>query len=190
MLVFMRKKVAPLVLRRPAQVAALASPVRAAIVDVLATAGPRSIRELAQMLAQRPEALYHHVRHLVKHKLVIHLETRKHKRRPEAVYALAAPRLLLDRTQTSKRYLDAVAKVCDTLLRATARDYRRALQTAGGLAAHKSETLSIRRLIGTLDDTRTRRLKELLKEIESLFQKPQSEPTRPTQGITIVLTPM
>ncbi|MFH1748446.1 MAG: helix-turn-helix domain-containing protein [Planctomycetota bacterium] len=179
-----------LVLRRPAQVAALASPVRAGIVDALASYGASAVRELSDALGLRPESLYYHIRALQRHGLVVLHSKRKHKRRHEAVYALAAPRLTLDRTQRSRRYLDAVAKTCETLLRATARDYRAALRAAGDLAVCPPGTLSVRRLVAALDRAGLRRLNDLLRQIDDLFERHQARLRDPVQSLTIALVPL
>ncbi len=179
-----------LVLRRPAQVAALASPVRARIVDALASHGASSARELADALGLRPESLYYHIHALQRHSLVVQHSKRKHKRRHEAVYALAAPRLTLDRTQRSRRYLDAVAKTCETLLRTTTRDYRAALRAAGDLADYPPSTLSVRRLVAALDREGLRRLNDLLSQIDAFFERYQARRRDQVQSLTIALVPL
>jgi DNA-binding MarR family transcriptional regulator len=179
-----------LVLRRPAQVAALASLVRARIVGALAAQGARSVRELAGLLGLRPQSLYYHLRALQRQSLVVQRAKRKHKRRREAVYALAAPRLVLDRTQRSPRYLDAVAKSCETLLRATARDYRAALRAAGDWAAYPPSTLSVRRLVAGLGPRGLRRLNDLLRQIDALFERSRACPRGPLQSLTLALVPI
>jgi DNA-binding transcriptional ArsR family regulator len=179
-----------LVLRRPAQVNALASPMRARIVDALAGGAPSSIRELAEAFGVRPESLYYHIRTLQKHGLVVERSKRKHKRRHEAVYALTAPRLKLDRTQRSPRYLDAVVRTCELMLRATARDYRAALRTAGNLAAHAPGALSVRRLVAGLDREGLNHLSQLLRQIDALFDRYPPRRCGQVQSLTIVLVPL
>ncbi|MGD8450540.1 MAG: helix-turn-helix domain-containing protein [Phycisphaerae bacterium] len=180
----------PLVLRRPAQVAALASPVRTRIVDVLAGEGSASVRELAAALGRPAEALYYHIRVLERHGLLVQHGKRQHKRRHETVYGLPAPRLLLDRSQRSPRYLDAVAKSCATLLRATARDYNAALHAVGDDSPPSPDTLSVRRLVANLDRAGQRQLNDLLRQIDALFRRYQDRPGDQAQSLTIALVPL
>jgi DNA-binding transcriptional ArsR family regulator len=179
-----------LVLRRPAQVAALGSPVRSRIVDVLAGQGPCSLEELSVALGRHREALSYHVRALRRHGLVVLHSRRKGRRRPEAVYAVAAPRLLLDRTQRSRPYLDAVAKAGEARLRASARDYRAALAAVDLLAEYSPATLSVRRLVGSLDQQGLLHLSDLLNQIDALFHKYEARHDKPLQSLTIALVPV
>ena len=162
---------------------------RARIVEALAVGVPRSVRELAETLGVRPESLYYHIHALRKHGLVVEHSRRRHKRRYEAVYALAAPRLKLDRTQRSRRYVDSVIRACELMLRATSRDYRAALYDAGDLATYPPEMLSVRRLVAALDREGLRRLNQLMREIGGLFGHYQAHPGDQVQALTMVLVP-
>src|SRR5262245_35684610 len=71
----------------PTQLRLLASPVRQEIVDVLESAGARSVAELGALLGRPADALYHHLRRLVAVGLV-EVERRQVGRHAFAVYDL------------------------------------------------------------------------------------------------------
>lgn len=73
---------------RPAQVRALASPVRQEIVDALEAAGPCTMAQLGVLLGRRPDGLYFHIRRLAKVGLILEDEPRREGRHVAAVYDL------------------------------------------------------------------------------------------------------
>ncbi|HNQ21536.1 MAG TPA: helix-turn-helix domain-containing protein [Phycisphaerae bacterium] len=174
------------VLRRPEQVAALGSPVRARIVDVLSSRGPSSVEELATAMGRQPESLYYHVHTLRSVGLLVEHSRRKCRRRMETVYALVAPRLLLDREQRSPAYLKAVADSCAALLRSSARDHRKALLGSDGFR----DDLWLRRYAAVLDRRGLRRLQRLLRPIDALMHAPPARRRGETYTLTCILAPL
>jgi DNA-binding transcriptional ArsR family regulator len=75
------------------QTALLISPARLEILEALAALERASAREVAVHLGRPPGAVYHHVRTLAQAGLIVEAGVRRGSRRPEVVYALAAPRL-------------------------------------------------------------------------------------------------
>ena len=174
---------------QPSQVTALAAPLRWRIVDALAVGGPSSVSEVAQRLACRPEGLYYHIRALLKAGLVVLAEKRRAGRRWEAVYRLAAPRLMIDRRQESKAFKEALARSCAAALRAAARDYRAALEHPDVDRKDAARGLILRRHAARLSARDLERLHVYLAKIAELFE--QNRPIRDGReyGLTLVLTP-
>ncbi len=104
---------------------ALISPVRQNIVDALESAGPRSVAELAALLGQAPDALYFHLRHLLRAGLVVEADRRKNGRHVAAIYDLALRPMRLDYAKPA-RPADVSAVIASALRLAT-RDFKRAI---------------------------------------------------------------
>ncbi len=112
-----------LLIQKPQQVRALASPVRQSIVNALKRLGRASIRDIAGELGRVPATLYYHVKQLEQAKLVQEVEVRETARRPEVVYALVADRLRLKRHAGSKAW----ERELQRLVRSHMRSMERAL---------------------------------------------------------------
>jgi DNA-binding transcriptional ArsR family regulator len=83
------------VLRRPKELDALSSPIRARLIQCLELFGPSTILQLAERMDRKPSALYHHLARLVDAGLVLSAGMRPSARRPSAVYRLAARRFVV-----------------------------------------------------------------------------------------------
>ena len=110
------------------QMEALASPVRHQIHLVMEMLGACSVNELAERMGRVPETLYYHVRRLEKVGIVEQVGRSVGTGREEAIYQLKAKRLRVDPSQTSPRFLKAMAKGCGSLLRFAQRSFERALE--------------------------------------------------------------
>jgi predicted ArsR family transcriptional regulator len=125
----MTKKPGSYRIRRKEQLAAVVSPVRQEIVDALAAAGPSSAAQLADRLGRPADALYHHLRVLMRSGLVVEHSRRRTAYRTEAIYATVrmARRFQADFDVRARGSLDAWERAVATLLRLGIRDFRRAL---------------------------------------------------------------
>jgi DNA-binding transcriptional ArsR family regulator len=109
--------------RSPAALKALASPLRQEIVDIIDGTGPITIAEIAHHLGRAPDSLYFHLRVLLKTGLVVEAERRMVGKSLTAVYDVPQRPMRIDREAASPKAMDAVVK---SILRLAARDYRRA----------------------------------------------------------------
>ena len=184
----MAKRIPRYVIRRADQLAALGSPVRWAIAESLSVHGASSVRELADRVNRPPEALYYHIRELVRVGLVLLDHQRPGKRRPEAVYRLAAPRLVVDRKQRSPAYLQALADSCATLLRLTERNYRAAVDRGEFVLAGPSRNLMVRRHTVRLSREGLAWLNESLSQLAKGLDERKHNAKDDAYGLTIVLT--
>ena len=106
----------------PAQLRAMASGVRAALIRALARDGAQSARELARRLERPVSGLYHHLTQLESAGLICVAEMRTTERRPEAVYELVAGQLSSRTAARSKAGRAALAKTSRAFLAAAARN--------------------------------------------------------------------
>ena len=176
------------VLRRPEQLAALASPVRSRIIESLAVDGPSSVRQIAIRMGREPEALYYHIRALVDVGLVVLEGKRKVGRRAEAVYRIIATRLVLDTKQRSKAYIDAMAGTCSAMLRLAERSYRAAIDRGGFTLDGPQRSLMVRRHATRLDRAGLAQLNRRLDRVAELFDGQDEAKGGDSHALTIVLS--
>ncbi|HDS1675450.1 TPA: helix-turn-helix transcriptional regulator [Stenotrophomonas maltophilia] len=151
----------------PAQLAAMASPARMAILQRLDAEGPASIRELAERLGRPATALYHHLAHLQKHGLVRITEHRDTGRRPEAVYAAASSQLSSRdavRTPSGRRSL---VRVATRVVAATLRAFASAATQAAARFEGPQRNCAVRHLSFRADDEQLARINALIEALEA-----------------------
>jgi len=177
-----------LVIRRAEQLAALSSPVRSRIVESLSVHGPSSVREIADRLGRLPESLYYHLRSLVEVGIVILKEKRKTRRRAEAVYQLAAHRLVIDPKQRSDEYMKALAGTCSAVLRLAERNYRTAVDRGGFALDGPQRSLMVRRYTLRLNRARLAQLNRLLERVAEMYDGQDEAQGGDPYAVTIVLS--
>ncbi len=115
----------------PRQVAALGSPVRQELLDVLARVDAVSLAELGALLGRPADGLYYHVRVLERAGLVESAGTRAAGGRREALFRAVASQFALRYASAPAAHVRRVNGVVAAMLRLGARDFRRALQRPG-----------------------------------------------------------
>ena len=184
----MPKRRQTMVIRRADQLAALNSPVRARIVESLSAHGPSSVREIADRLGRLPESLYYHLRPLVNVGIVVFKEKRKVRRRAEAVYQLAARRLVIDPRQRSKEYIEALAGTCSAVLRLADRNYRAAIDRGGFALDGPRRSLMVRHYTLRLNRAGLSRLNRLLDGVAEMYDGQDGAEGDDPYSVTIVLS--
>jgi len=172
---------------RPAQLQALASPLRQELFDVLESAGPCSIAELAQRLARAPDSLYFHVRRLLKVGLLVEHERRQEGRHAFVVVDVAARPMRIDRSKARDKDMQAVVS---GILRLAARDFRRGLRHAGSQAQGPARNHASARVRGWVDAPRLARANELLEELGQLLRSGRPGPGCEPVALAWVLAPV
>src|SRR5215831_13517183 len=92
----------------PRQVAALVSPVRQELLDVLARVDAVSLAELGALLGRPADGLYYHVRALRRVGLVESMGTRRVRGRKEELFRAAASQFALRYAPTPARHASAL----------------------------------------------------------------------------------
>lgn len=124
-------RAATLLISTPAQWAAVASPVRLEILEFMRAIGPASVAELARSTDRPADGLYHHLRTLLRAGILRQVGVQRAGRQSEAVYDVAAERMLFDFDPLTGRNMDRYRKVARTVLRMTERFVSSALDRAG-----------------------------------------------------------
>ena len=161
------RRASPFYLSEVRQIRAVASPLRAAVIDVLEVLGPASIAQLATALGYPPDGIYYHVGILERIGLVV--RTTPDTDTGAARFALpgrpATLRYRLDDRQQGR----AIAKVVATMLRSAERSFRGAF--ASGLAEAEGPGRNLRagRRTAWLTGSELRVLNRHVERIHALF---------------------
>lgn len=172
---------------RPAQLRALASPVRQEIVDALEASGPLSMAALGEQLGRAPDSLYFHVRRLVKVGLVVEVERRKVGRHAFVTYDVVGRPLRIDRSKARARDL---VPVVSSVVRLAIRDYRRALESGLDVGEGRGRNHWGGRVRGDLGPRELARLNALLEEISRLLRSGRRGAGRQSIAFAWVLAPL
>jgi len=171
------------------KIRALASPVRAAVVDALEVIGPATIERVAGVLGYPPDGLYYHFGVLERNRLVVRVGPEKG---AGAVrFDLPGHPATLRYRLDDRRQRGAIVKVVGTMVRSAERGFRRAF--APGLATAHGPRRNLRagRRTAWLTATELARLNRHIEAIHSLFGR--GVPRRPGARLhefTYVLAPI
>jgi predicted transcriptional regulator len=178
----------PYVIVSKKQLGALTSASRQEILDVLTQMGTVSVAELAATLGRPPDALYYHLRILLRAGLVENIGNRRTGHRQEALFCAVASDLRIDYDLARRRDERTLAAVAASMLRLGIRDFRHAIRNKSVIVSGEYRELWAARKTGWL---RKSDLPGILKSIERLGQS-VARPLGSGQlyGITILLTPL
>ncbi|MEM7201060.1 MAG: helix-turn-helix domain-containing protein [Planctomycetota bacterium] len=174
----------------PEQLRAMAAPARQRIIAGMEALGVVSAPELARHLGRSTESLYFHLRKLVACGLVEDVGERRTRRRSERLYRLTAPKLRIAGDLADPDFRDALGDACRTILRATERDYCRALDSPHARLQGQARNLSLQHYHVHLTPGDRRRLVQMLEEMTT-FLLERNDPDRGTlHALTAVLAPI
>jgi DNA-binding transcriptional ArsR family regulator len=159
--------------RDPAQIAALAAPLRASLLDLVERRGASAVRELAEQLGVQPDTLHYHVRRLVEIGLLEQVGTRPTKRHDEALYDLARPRGAIVHEPSNPDNAEALHKLTKTILAQAGHDFREGLASPRARSSKGARNLWAQRLEADLSHAELRELEGHLAAIEQLLRKPR-----------------
>lgn len=171
---------------RSDQLRALASPLRQEIVDALESAGPCSIADLAGHLRRAADALYFHVRHLVRCGLVVESERKQEGRHAFAVYDVVGRPLRIDRGRAAPRDL---ARVARGILRLAERDYERGFSNAALVIDGPRRNHWVARAQGWLDESGVAELNRRLEGVLELLRSGSPGRDRTAIAVSFAMTP-
>lgn len=170
----------PVLISDRRRIRTLVSPVRQEIVDALEASGPCAIADLAGLLGRRADALYFHVRQLLRVGLLVELPPRASGRRPAAIYDLPGRPVSISRAPEAAL---AARPVIAAALRLGTRDVTRALADRAAQTAGPLRTLTAGRCKGWLNSAELRRVNALLDEVIALVRRPKPARGRSLQAL-------
>jgi len=174
--------------RRITQLKALAAAARQEIVDVLEQMGTVTVAELADALGRPADALYFHLRTLVRVGLVRRAGYRARPGGKEALYRTVSPALQLCYEPRNAGNRDAVSRIVASMLRLANRDFQRSFRPGRVVVSGAHRELWAWRKVGRLS----------LEQVGRLNQRVQglAEEVSATRGdgrlyaVTLILTPL
>ena len=120
--------------------------------------------------------------------IVVLKEKRKVRRRAEAVYQLAAHRLVIDPKQRSDEYMEALAGTCSAVLRLAERNYRAAIDRGGFALDGPQRSLMVRRYTLRLNKAGLAQLNRLLDRVAEMHDERDEAKGGDPYSVTIVLS--
>jgi hypothetical protein len=182
----------PGLVRDPALIRALRSPLRQEIVDVAQALGPCAVADLARELGRPADGLYYHVRALVAAGLLVPAGERGSGRQREALYATAAPEsglwLLYDPADPENAA--AVTAAVGSMLRLTARNFTDAFRPDGEVCCEgPRRNLWAGRSTGWLAPEDLAEVNELLQRLRAVLERPRAAGKR-LHAVTYVVAPV
>lgn len=153
----------------PAQIECLMSARRLNIVDQLANVGPRSIREIAEMMGVKPSSLYHHMALLVNVGLIESAGTRTVNRRQEKLYKTPAPAMRYGLSLDDPEARDLYRRLGAVQTRQTARDLSLGIQSDAVIGDGPARNLRIFRLVGAPDPEAMAKINHHIEELAKIF---------------------
>jgi DNA-binding transcriptional ArsR family regulator len=170
------------------QLAALASGVRQEIVDVLPRLGTVSVAELARALDRPPDALYYHIRALLRVGLVVEVGSSRDGRRREALYRAVAPQLELRLEPRTPAREAAASAIVTSMMRMGIRDYQRAIGREDFVVSGPDRDVWALRTTGWLTPEK---VKKVVRSIQRLLAD-VSAPKGPGRlyGLTLAFVPL
>jgi len=171
------------------EMAAVASPARQEIVDVLMQMGKASVTEIARTLGRPPDSLYYHVRALERAGLVVQAGSRGRGRRREAVYRTDAPELTLRYDPSSAANVRGTVRIIDSMLRLTGRDFRRGYRAGHAVVEGPRREIWAIRATGWLTPAMIQDVNRRMRDLKNVVAKRGNRAGR-LYAITMVLVPL
>ena len=170
------------------QLRALASAARQEIVDVLSRMGTVTVAELAATLGRPADALYYHLRVLVRVGLVVPVGSSTKRGRPEARFRTVAPELHLRYSAADPGKVRHTSAIVSSMLRLGIRDFRRTLEGNDARLSGADRELWALRATGWLKPQAVQQVNKKIQDLRDSVWKPKGEGR--LYGITILLTPL
>jgi DNA-binding transcriptional ArsR family regulator len=175
-------------IRRRGQLAALRSPRRQEIVDVLAEMGRASITELAGALGRPADTFYFHLRALTRAGLVRRAGYRHRGGRPEALFQTVATELRLHYEPGHPANRRAIPAIVQSMLRLGIRDFRRAFESQRVVLSGAHRELWALRKTGRLSPAGIAAANRSIDRLVRAVSVPRGQGR--LYAITILLTPV
>lgn len=152
------------------QIRLLASPVRQAIIDALESSGPGSVAELGTILGYAPDALYHHLRKLLRGGLITVQRQSGGRSKRCAVFALKAMGTRLHYEPSNPQNRRAISAVAATMLRDASRAFAKAMKDRPVVKGRRRD-LWVGRRMAWLSQPELEQFNRRLHEIVRLMEK-------------------
>jgi DNA-binding transcriptional ArsR family regulator len=178
----------PFIIRDRGQLRSLASPVRQEIVDVLCQLGTVAVSELAATLDRPADALYYHLRALLKCGLVKHAGHRLYGKRREELFRSVSSDLRLQYTTGVGGNGREITTIVASMLRLGARDFARAFRHGEAVVSGAGRELWALRRTGWLTRPQIVAMNRSMTQLSDAVSKPLGKGR--LYAITLLVTPV
>ena len=177
------------VITDPRQIAALASPTRQSIVDLIVSAGPLTVSEIADHVERRADSIYYHLKTLVKVGLLLESFDAEVRGRSIATYDVPGRPLRLQYDLSRKASTRAVNRVTQSMLRGAYRAFARHSAVGRAAVTGPERELWAGRGRAMLSRKELREVNRLLSRLIELTTPHDKDEDARTFEITFVLSP-
>ncbi|MCZ6837096.1 MAG: helix-turn-helix domain-containing protein [Planctomycetota bacterium] len=167
------------------QLDSLASPVRHQLHQTMDAIGPCSVRELAERMGREPEALYYHLRNMLKSGLVIETGRRPAGRRYEAIYDVVGRPFRVDPTITRPGFLDGLYRSAAARLRLADRCLKQTIMAKRAVREGASRSFRIEQINVRLSDRNLKAYNRQVTELMSFLREHDDPDAENFYNITI-----
>jgi len=181
-------KAPPYVIRSARQLAALTAAARQEIVDMLEQMGTVSVAELAASLGRPADALYFHLRALIRAGLVRLAGHRTRSGRKEALYRTVQAELQLGYEPKDAANRRAIAGIAASMLRLASRDFRRSFEAGQVVVSGAQRELWAWRKVGRLSRAKLAQVNRRMRDLAQDVSAPHGRGR--LYGVTVILTPL
>jgi DNA-binding transcriptional ArsR family regulator len=179
------------IVRGERQLRALASPVRQAIVDVVAATGPSSMKEIGTHLGRPASVLYHHVRALQAVGLLTEQPVKSARGRPGSVFDVPGRPLTIRYEPDLPATALPMRRIVQAMTRAAARDFAKGYRS-GVRVSGDARGLWAARFQAWLTEADVREVNRILERLIRVMHRGAPKPgeIRGLHAMTFVLAPM
>ncbi len=181
------------IIRHRKPLAALMSPMRQEVVDLLSQMGTVSVSELAAALNRPPDALYYHLRVLKEAGLIVEEGYRQNGKRQEVLIRTVSPNLKLQYILGDAGNFDSISAIVGAMLRLGIRDFNHAFQSGEAVVEGGARNLWAARRIAWLSDEDLEAVNRALEALAAIFSRrsaPGEAPDGRLCALTLLLTPL
>jgi len=176
----------PFHITKPAATRALASATRQEIVDVLSSAGPCTVSQLADLLGRRPDALYFHLRSLERVGLVCQKAVPDSEASGGVVYELPGSEVRLDYDAAPRADL---ARVVRHALKLSIREFERECLAGRSIGAGAERVLWGGRVMGWVNAKELAQINSLIESLHAILRKGRPGADRRAISLGFLLAP-
>jgi hypothetical protein len=151
--------------------------------------GPSPAASLAAALGRPADALYYHLRELVRVGLAIPSGPGRGPRRPETLFRAVAPRIAVAYDPGSPGNAARVNRIAASLMRLGARDFRGAFRPGNVVVSGPRREIWVGRVTGRLRPEELAKVNRLLSKLAALFD-PLPTPGKRPYAVTFLLVPV
>ena len=169
---------------------AIISPLRQDIIEAFTATGPCPIKRIALELGKSADSIYYHVRKLLDVGLLRHIETRRTKRRDEAIYDVPSDKLELSYNLDDPSIADAMRRIAASMLRRASKYFDAATELESVEPTGPERNFRVMSGMAWLTKKDLREVNRHFNAIIELTGKPRSREADQLCAITGVISPV